>query len=157
MSRITQGQTFFGTIADILNTHFTARTAQGKPLANWYKSVWPYGRPFLVNTHDVRREEAIVWFPFVTSDPNSHGTCDWINIVSADKHIITTRYVGRDSFQNVCGRVSRFIGKNHIVFARWERQNRPFEFFGVYTSERQGDSFVYKRFADFIETSAWAR
>lgn len=157
MSRIKQGQTFGGKIADILNTHFTARTAQGKPLANWYKSVWPYGTPFLVNKHDVRRENAIVWFPFVTSAPNSQGIGDWINVVSNDRHVITTKYVGKDSFQDVCGRVSRFIGKNHIVFARWEGQNRPFEFLGVYTSEWQGDTFVYKRFAEFIETSAWTR
>ena len=157
MSRINKGQTFNDKIVDILNVQFMAKNVQGYPLAGYQRSVWPLSAPYLVNQHDVRREEAIVWFPFVTHDQNSQGTGDWNNIVSADGHVITTKYVGKDSFQDVCGRVSRFIGKNHIVFARWEGRNRPSEFMGVYTSERKGDTFVYKRFAEFIETSAWTR
>lgn len=157
MGRINKGQTFDEKIVDILNTQFKAKTTLGKPLGGWQRAAWPQGAPFLVNKHDVRREEAVVWFPFVTCNPNFQGSGDWISIVSADGRVITTKYVGKDSFQDVYGRVSRFIGKNHIVFARWEERDRPFEFMGVYTSEQKGDTFVYKRFAEFIETSAWIR
>ena len=157
MSRINKGQKFYGNIVDILNQQFKASTAQGKSLIGWYKSAWPQGKPFLVNKHDVRREEAVVWFPSVTDDPRSNVAGDWLTVVSAGGDIITTTYVGRLTFQETFEKVSRFIGKNHIVFARRAGQRNPFEFLGVYTSERRDDTFVYRRFAEFIEPNAWNR
>lgn len=157
MSRITKGQQFAGNIVDILNTQFKSKTAQGKPLEGWQRSSWPQSAPFLINKHDVRREETVVWFPFVTDDPNSQGTADWLNVVNADGSIVTTTYVGMSPFWEVFEKVSRFIGKNHIVFARRAGQRSTFEFLGVYTSARKDDTFVYRRFADFIEPSVWNR
>ena len=157
MSRIKQGQTFGGRIADILNTHFAARNAQGKQLNGWYKSVWPYGVPFLVNKHDVRREEAVVWFPVLTDNSRSEGNGDWLNTINVDGSIITTTYVGDSPLQDVFGRIGRFIGKNHIVFARRVDQGNTFEFLGVYASERKGNKVIYRRFAEFIEPIAWNR
>ena len=157
MSRINEGQKFYGNIVDILNQQFNATTAKGNPLGGWQRAAWPQGTPFLVNKHDVRREEAVVWFPSVTDDPRSNVTGDWLTVVSNGGDIITTKYVGRLTFQETFERVSRFIGRNHIVFARWAGQRSPFEFLGVFTSERRGDTFVYRRFAKFIEPNAWNR
>ena len=159
MSKVTSGQMLGCNIVDILNTQFAARSAQGRPLAGWQRSVWPQGRPFLVNRKDTQRLETVVWFPFVTDDPKSKGVAGWRNLVSKDRNVITTRYVGDTLAQDeVYQRVARFIGKQHIVFARWiDGENVKKEFLGVYTSERKGDTFVYKRFADWIETADWQR
>ena len=157
MSRIEQGQTFDCNIVDILNTHFAARTTQAQPLAGYQRSSWPQDTPFLINMHDTRREEAVVWFPIVTDNPNSRGIGDWLNVVTGGGNLITTMYVGESPFQVVYDRVGRFIGKNHIVFARRLGTVRPFEFMGVYKSFRKDDKFVYGRFAKFIETNAWNR
>ena len=158
MSRISEGQRFTGRIADILNKEFAARNKQGKPLAGWYKSAWPQGAPYLVNRKDAQRQETVVWFPFVADNPKSKGVAGWLNLVNKDRTVITTKYVGEASAQEEeYGRVARFIGKPHIVFARWINQGNVKEFFGVYASERKGDAFVYKRFADWIETADWQR
>ena len=158
MSRIEQGQTFDCNIVDILNTHFTATTAQGMSLNGWYKSAWPWGAPFLINIHDTRREETVVWFPVVTDNPNFGGTDGWLNIVDDDRRVITTRHVGDAPIQeNVFEDITRFIGKNHIIFARWEDRCADFEFYGVYTCTRQGETLVYRRFVDWIKTDDWQR
>ena len=158
MSRINEGQRFTGRIADILNKEFAARTAQGKPLAGWYKSAWPQGTPYLVNRKDAQRLETVVWFPFVTDDPKSKGVAGWLNLTNKDRTVIMTRYVGEASAQEEeYGRVARFIGKPHIIFARWIDQRNVKEFFGIYTSERKGNTFVYRRLADWIETNDWQR
>lgn len=158
MSRIINGQQFDCKIVDILNKHFAARTAQGMPLNGWYKSAWPWGAPFLINKHDTRREGTVVWFPVVTDNPNSGGTDGWVNIVNADRSVITTRYVGKAPIQEkVFEKIARFIGKNHIVFVRWEDRTADFEFYGVYTCTRRGETLVYRRYVDWIKTDDWQR
>ena len=158
MSRINEGRRFTGRIADILNKEFAARNKQGKPLAGWYKSAWPQGGPYLINRKDTQHQEAVVWFPFVADNPKSKGVMGWLNLVSKDRTVITTRYVGETPTQDEeYRRVARFIGKLHVIFARWIDQRDVKEFLGVYTSERKGDAFVYRRFVNRIETNDWQR
>lgn len=157
MSKIKVGQKFTGKIADTLNKEFSAKNAQGKPLRGWYKSAWPYSAPFLVNKKDKSLGEAVVWFPFVTEDPNSKGVNGWLNLVREDRDVITTRYVGEKPIHEINMQVTPFIGKLHIVFARWIGTSYSQEFFGVYTSERDGDTLIYRRVADMIETLDWLR
>ena len=103
-----------------------------------------------------------MWFPIVTNSSDASEVSDlqhieWLNVVSPDKNVIITKYVGTAPQHEIDIEVAPYIGKNHIVFARWLGYNRPIEFFGIYTSERQGDTLVYKRIADTIETSDWQR
>ena len=157
MSKIKAGKKFTGKIVDILNKEFTARTAKGHPFSGYQRSAWPISTPFLANKKDKGVGEAIVWFPHVTENPRSEGVGGWLNRVSKDRSEITTRYVGERPIQEINTQVAPFIGKLHIVFARWIDANNSQEFFGVYTSERKGDTFVYRRIVDAIETQDWQR
>ena len=157
MSKIINGQSFIGSLADILNKEFKARNVQGQPLAGWYRSAWPSSAPFLVDQNDRKRGGAVVWFPIVAKDPTAKVKGDWLNVVSEDRSVITTRYVGDKPIHEINVRVSPFIGKMHIVFARWLNKGESKEFFGVYTSDREGNTLVYRRIADIIETRDWLR
>ena len=158
MSKVKNGQRFDGTIAQILNEKFAAKNAQGRPLAGWQKAAWPQSAPFLANRNVSNLGEAVVWFPFVTDDQGSDGVAGWLNLVNGDRSIITTKYVGGETTQEeIYRKVARFIGKNHIVFARLEEKGSGFEFLGVYASERKGNTLIYRRIADMIETDDWRR
>lgn len=156
MSKIKAGQKVVGLIADILNREFSARSAKGLPLEGWQRSAWPSSSPFLTNKK-VSNIGAVVWFPYLTDDPNSPGRDKWVNVLNNDCSIITTRYVGEESFDDVCRRIAKFIGKIHIVFDRETVGNTGRKFYGIYSSERVNDTFVYRRIADEINTQDWCR
>lgn len=155
MSKIQSGQKFNGTNAAILNKEFAATNANGQPLAGWGRSAWPCGAPFLKNKSFKKFGEAVVWFPVVVDNPNKSGARDWRTVANEDRSMITSEYIGENPLEETKKQVSPFIGKLHIVFAKNGDGGR--EFYGIYTSELQGDKFVYRRIATTIDTSDWQR
>ena len=155
MSNIKAGQKVIGTLADILNREFSARTKTGLPLAGWRRSAWPSSSPFLKNGNK-SGNRAVVWFPYVTKNPNSQKVGDWLNVVSTDWSTITMRYVGNESQEDVYQRIARFTDKEQIVFGR-NLGKCGCIFYGIYSSERVNDTFVYRRIADEINTQDWLR
>jgi hypothetical protein len=156
MSRIKIGQKVVGSIVDILNREFLARTKTGQPLAGWQRSAWPRSVPFLKEKGN-SQNQAVVWFPYVTDNSKAEDVAGWLNVVNRDRSVITTTYNNNDAtFEDICQKVVEFIGKIHIIFGRSKTQ-KEIEFYGVYSSERDGDSFVYRRIAEEINTQDWQR
>ena len=157
MSRIKCGKSFNSKIVDILNREFDARNGDGKPLAGYRRAVWPVGEPFLANSNDKRNEATVVWFPVITDSAKADVEGDWRNVVNNDRSVITTTYIGDKPLAEVEENAGKFVGKNHIVFARWKKKRGPHEFLGVYSCTKKGDVRTFRRIADSIETSNWIR
>lgn len=147
---IGSGQRFRCNNVDILNLYFGAINANGQPLGQFTFAAWPRRAPFLVNRQAPNQGNAVVWFPLVPG----HG--DWRNTLSGDRLNIKTEYVGERAFDEIAEKGAIFIGKLNIVFAHFNGSDER-EFLGIYTSRRQGKSFVYDKIADVIETDDWRR
>ena len=157
MSKIKQGQTFNGKIIDILNTEFGATNTHGTSLAGWQHAVWPNSEPYLVNANDKQGVATVVWFPVVTDNSKSDVKSVWLNTVNKDRSVITTTYIGGKPLDEVETNAGKYVGKNHIVFASWEKKGAPREFLGVYSCTKKGNERTFRRIADSIETSNWVR
>ncbi len=157
MSRINYGQMFRCRIADLLNREFGARNGHGNQLDGYWRAAWPVGEPFLVDSNDKRNEATVVWFPVITDNAKADVEGDWLNVVNKDRSVITTTYIGDKPLAEVEKKAEKFVGKNHIVFARWEKKGMPHEFLGVYSCTKKGDVRTFRRIADSIETSDWVR
>lgn len=157
MSKIKNGQSIAGRMVDVLNREFGARNGNGQALNAWQHAVWPKGEPFLVNTKDKSRDASVVWFPVVTDDSNVMPKSGWLNLANKDRSVITTTYVGDKPLDEVENVASRYVGMNHIVFARWQKPDAGLEFLGVYSCTKKDHVRTYRRIADAIDTSEWER
>lgn len=152
-------------IYEVLNAYFDARNGNGAPLGGWRRAVWPVGRPFLVNRNRQANEErqanevteAVVWFPVVTEDLEAVPNGDWLNVVMDNGNRITTTYRGARPLTEVEEQAGRYVGKFHIVFARYRENAENFVFLGIYSCTMVDHVRTFTRVADTIETTDWIR
>lgn len=144
-------------IYEVLNTYFDARNKNGAPLGGWMRAVWPVGNPFLVNRQTNEAMEAVVWFPSVTEEREAVPKGDWRNVVMNDGSHITTTYMGARPLTEVEELAGRYLGKLHIVFARYEENAEDFVSLGIYSCSMVDNVRTFMRVADTIETMDWIR
>ena len=146
-------------IYEVLNAYFDARNENGAPLGGLMRAVWPVGRPFLVNRNRQANEvtEAVVWFPVVTEDREAVPNGDWLNVVMDNGNRIMTTYRGTKPLAEVEEQAGRYVGKLHIVFARYRENAENFVFLGIYSCTMVDHVRTFTRVADTIETTDWIR